>query len=177
MRVWSKRFILFHWLLVSTIVLGYLSIELGFEELHFLIGYALVAPLVLRLYLFIFGNTYERLSAFAVIKDFTKYLKNKESYIGHNPLASLVMACMLMTISILFLSGLLLESFLEFQGLFVSLALEVSKETTAFIKNVHAYSFNLLLLFIALHLAGLGLSYKEDKTKHIQSIFTGRKNA
>lgn len=176
MRVWSRKFITFHWLLVIVLVTGFFSIKLGFDDLHFLIGYALTLPLMIRIYLLTKGNKYEKLSSFFNILNIKEYLKTKKPYTGHNPLASLVMLLMIIDLITLFISGLFAQSFIEFSGFFVDLSLSISNETALLIKAIHKLSFIFFLGLIALHLLGLILSFKTYGTTDIKSIFTGRKD-
>ena len=178
MKVWSKTFILFHWSLVFIILSSFISIKAGFDDIHFLIGYALIIPIVIRVFLGTFGNLYEHFSYFKHLKDLKSYLKSKRSqnYIGHNPLALTVMGLILFDVLVIFITGILSESFIEFQGFFVTFSLEISNSVALAVKDIHKFSFIVLLILIALHLLGLSLSYKEEGFKTVKSIFTGRKD-
>ncbi len=178
MKVWSKLFRFFHWLTVGSVILAFVSIKSGLDELHYLFGYSLMLALIIRAYLLLLGNTFENIRAFKVIQEALHYIRTKreKKYIGHNPLAASVTALMLVDFVVIVVSGLMVQGMIEFEGIFGWLGLIVSNETAIVVKYIHKGSFLVLILCIAAHLSGLLLSYKEEKLRTIKSIFTGVKN-
>jgi cytochrome b len=110
-RVWDPLIRIFHWSLVLTFSIGYLT---GEEEsnLHIFAGYAVLGLITFRVAWGIIGTRYARFSNFVYSpKTVIQYLKglvaNKpEHYIGHNPAGGWMVIAMLLCLFVVSVSGL-----------------------------------------------------------------------
>jgi cytochrome b len=110
-RVWDLLVRIFHWSLVLTFSIAYLT---GEEEsnLHIYAGYAVLGLIILRVLWGIVGTRYARFGNFVYSpKTVIQYLKglvtkNPEHYIGHNPAGGWMVVAMLLCLFVVSVSGL-----------------------------------------------------------------------
>jgi cytochrome b len=110
-RVWDPLIRIFHWTLVLTFSIGYLT---GEEEsnLHIFAGYAVLGLITFRVAWGIIGTRYARFSNFVYSpKTVFQYLKGlvakkPEHYIGHNPAGGWMVIAMLLCLFVVSVSGL-----------------------------------------------------------------------
>lgn len=110
-RVWDPLIRIFHWGLVLTFTIGYLT---GEEEsnLHIIAGYAVLGLIIFRVAWGIIGTQYARFSDFVyspgTVIQYLKDLlaKNPKHYIGHNPAGGAMVIAMLLCLFVVSVSGL-----------------------------------------------------------------------
>jgi cytochrome b len=173
--VWSRTIRLFHIFFVISITVLFFSED--FEELHEIVGY-----IALFLVLFRFWHGFSTKNQYAKNSEFFhspkkifSFLKSvmifkEERYLGHNPMAGLVMFLILITTIISAISGAVGFAMKEEEGFAVALIepnFELGKEILA----VHTYSTDFLLVLIGLHLMGVLVSSVMTKENLAKSIF------
>ncbi len=137
-RVWDPLVRLFHWSLVLTFTVAYLS---GDEEsgLHIYSGYLVAGLIVFRLLWGIVGTRYARFSNFVYSPaDIIAYIKDLISahpkrYLGHNPAGGAMIVVLLLSLVVVTYSGLKVYAIEEGAGPLALQATEIS-----FIKSAHA---------------------------------------
>jgi cytochrome b len=110
-RVWDPLIRIFHWGLVLTFSIGYLT---GEEEsnLHIYAGYAVLGLITFRVLWGFIGPRYARFSDFVYSpKTVIQYLRSlvarkPKHYIGHNPAGGWIVIAMLLCLFIVSVSGL-----------------------------------------------------------------------
>jgi cytochrome b len=110
-RVWDPLIRIFHWSLVLTFSIGYLT---GEEEsnLHIFAGYAVLGLITFRVVWGIIGTQYARFGNFVYSpKTVIQYLKSlaakkPKRYIGHNPAGGAMVIAMLLCLVVVSVSGL-----------------------------------------------------------------------
>ena len=110
-RVWDPLVRIFHWSLVLTFSIGYLT---GEEEnnLHIIAGYAVLGLITFRVVWGLIGTRYARFSNFVyspgAVVQYLKDLaaKNPRHYIGHNPAGGWMVVAMLLCLFVVSVSGL-----------------------------------------------------------------------
>lgn len=120
-KVWDIFVRLFHWTLVASFVIAYLTQE---EEnlVHIYSGYTVLCLVVFRLLWGIIGTKYARFSDFVRSpKEVAKYVKeliNKKPprYIGHNPAGGWMIIALLMSLLVVTMSGLKIYAIEEGRG-------------------------------------------------------------
>jgi cytochrome b len=110
-RVWDPLVRIFHWSLVLTFSIGYLT---GEEEssLHIIAGYAVLGLITFRVVWGIIGTQYARFGNFVYspgtviqhLKDLVA--KKPKYYIGHNPAGGAMVIAMLLCLFVVSVSGL-----------------------------------------------------------------------
>lgn len=180
--IWSLPTRIFHWSLVIFIIIAFLSDDDDLIKYHALAGYSIFILLLFRFSWGFIGPKYSKFSefnfSFSAIKEFLKNLKsNKVSeYIGHNPLASLVMFSILVIILLIIVSGVLTYGQKEGES-FMAFLKEAMPYKTKIFKKIHEFFANFLIFLIVLHLLGVAIdTLKHKDTKTLNSIFTGFKS-
>ncbi|WP_223210509.1 cytochrome b/b6 domain-containing protein [Leptothrix cholodnii] len=111
-RVWDLFVRVFHWSLVTCILLNYFVVDDG-EDLHQWLGYAAAALVVSRIVWGFVGTRYARFSDFFPtyrrIRDHLSRLRcgQADGHVGHNPLGALMMLALMALVLSLGLTGFL----------------------------------------------------------------------
>lgn len=179
-RVWDWPLRLTHWGMVVLVVLCYGTGRFGWldKAWHFRFGYALLALVLFRLLWGVFGPRHARwwdlpLAPGRVWRHLLSLgARVPSGYLGHNPLGSL---------SLLALLGLLLAQIGT--GLFSSddifhfgpLSGLVASATVRQMTRWHASLQDVLLIFIALHVAAIAYYELWKRERLLVPMFSGRK--
>ncbi len=198
-KVWDPLQRLFHWGLVASIAIAWLTGEDG-EALHEWAGYAALGLLAFRLVWGFIGPRYARFGQFirgpqAVI-DYTRDMLNKREkrYIGHNPLGAVMVVALLATTGATGFTGWLMVepermAMLPEMPAFVTPAFADSdgdeeREYGGYgegdeeaMEEIHEFFANLLLLLIFLHVAGVIYASRRHKENLARAMITGQKLA
>lgn len=204
-HVWDPLVRLFHWGLVLTFVISYLT---GEEEsnLHIIAGYAVLGLITFRVFWGLVGTRHARFSDFATSPTsalrYIKSLADKpKRYIGHNPAGGWMVIVMLVTLFVVTVSGLKVYALEEGLGPLANELPEIAiiKEAYAdddreheyednedetseefweeFWEEIHETSSNLMLLLIFLHIAGVFVSGRLHNENLSKAMITGKKRA
>jgi cytochrome b len=155
LAVWDLPTRLFHWGIVVLIGASWWSAQNAFEPWHFWSGYALLFLLVFRILWGFFGSSTARFSAFIRgPADVVRYLRTgRWPTAGRSPLGALSVVAMLIVLTVQIVTGLIQlspENFVE-----GPLSHLVSFEAAEAAHDIHAASFDVLLVLIGLHLAAI----------------------
>lgn len=173
--IWSLPTRIFHWTFAGLITICLLT-EDDLLMTHVIAGYLLLVPFTFRVIWGLVGPKY------SIFKDFTLSIKKsidfifnifdkEQKYIGHNPLASIVMFSMILLIPIVIFTGALVLGAEEGKGFFYYLY------KNEFFEELHEITANIFYILIFTHLVGVAsdrLLHKEHGT--LNSIFNGYKN-
>jgi cytochrome b len=125
-RVWDILIRIFHWSLVASFIVAYLTSEED-NPWHIYSGYAVLGLIIFRLLWGFVGSRHARFSDFvrppAVVYQYIKSLRagQPRHYIGHNPLGGWMVIAMLLTLFAVTLSGLKVYAIEEGKGPFADL--------------------------------------------------------
>jgi len=178
---WGLPTRIFHFSLVIFIVVAWISADDDYLQLHSAFGYAIGVLIVFRLIWGLIGPKYSHFRDFnfSIKKaiDFSKNVlsHNNEKHLGHNPAAALVLFTLLIVIFIVVVTGVLTLGAQDAKGVFSSLNSTFFKDLELF-EELHEITANIMLAFIAMHLAGLltdWVLHRKDET--LKSILTGYK--
>jgi cytochrome b len=165
-RVWDPLVRLFHWSLVAAFLVAWAT---GDEEnaIHIAAGYVIIALLAVRVVWGFVGTRHARFSDFvhrpATVVSFladTVRLR-AERYHGHNPAGGAMVIAMFVLLSAICGTGYMLTTD-AYWGVH-------------WVKEVHETLVNLMLVLIAVHLAGVILASLEHKENLVRAMVTGRK--
>ena len=200
-RVWDPLVRFFHWGLVLTFIIAYLS---GDEEntLHIYSGYAVLGLIIFRVFWGLIGTRHARFSDFVTTPSaMMEYLKNlaekPKRYIGHNPAGGWMVIVMLITLFIVTVSGLKIYAIEEGMGPLAGETPELAIIRTAhadddlweefweetedpweeFWEEIHEASSNFMLLLILIHIIGVFVSGKLHDENLAKAMLTGKKRA
>jgi cytochrome b len=173
-KIWSLMTRISHWLLAMGFTIAYITGENEWNmNYHFAFGALVGGLLLFRIIYGLIGPKYSNFKDFPMgISKQINFLKNyfkENTYVGHNPIASLVMFLMMIIGIFTALSGYFLvtetSSFLGFTL------------TEDFVKEGHEVLANVFLILVLSHLAGIfSDAVLHRKMGTFGSIFTGYKN-
>jgi cytochrome b len=154
--VWDLPTRLFHWLLVVSVILSFVTGNIGPNamEYHMLSGYVILALLIFRVVWGFVGSQTARFSGFVkgpstVFAHVVMLLKKEDTpYLGHNPLGGWSIIAMLLVLSVQVATGLFANDDIFTEG---PLYLWVSKETSDFLTGIHLINRFVLAALLAIH--------------------------
>ena len=168
-RVWDPFVRLFHWTLVAFFTAAWLTgDEIGW--LHELLGYGILALVALRIVWGFIGSPYARFQDFAFGPGTTlAYARDAVAmragrHLGHNPLGAAMVLVLLAGLLVTGGSGWLLTS-------------ELLGREPKWLEEVHEIAANLMLVLVALHIAGVIFSSFVHGENLVRSMVTGLKRA
>ncbi len=154
--VWDLPTRLFHWTLAALIGFSWWTAEEEKLELHMYSGYAVLTLLLFRLLWGLFGSSTARFRNFvkgpAAVLGYVRDMRGWRA-IGHSPLGALSVVALLGPTLLQVATGLINA---DNDGLYEGpLALSVSTDVVDAAHDVHELLFNVLLVFIAIHVAAI----------------------
>lgn len=178
-RVWDLPTRIFHWVLVSLIMLQYASGQFHWVpmQLHYWLGYATLALIVFRVLWGVAGSQTSRFTHFlrsprAVLRYVVDVARGRESRApGHNPVGGWSVLLMLAVIGLQAISGLFTSDDISEEG---PLAARVSDATVALMTSIHHLNRYALLLLIAVHVGAVGLHYFSRNENLVAPMLHGR---
>ena len=187
-RVWDVPTRLFHWLLVTLILCAWISFE--FNETfadpdliwHRYNGYTLLILVLWRLLWGAVGSPASRFANFLhwpwnALRYGVDLIRWRERhYLGHNPLGSYMILALLALVATQGVFGLHAAD--PESSTWGPLGLQLSEETGLWFAKMHGWLFeNVLLVFIALHIAANVLYRVVKKDQLIEAMVIGTKPA
>ena len=158
-KLWDVPVRVIHWALVLMMPALWWTAESGDLTLHKQLGYAMLALVVFRLFWGFAGSTTARFASFLkgprAIGTYASGLfgKEREIIVGHNPLGGWSAAALLLLLAAQIAIGLFAQ---DVDGIESGpLSYLVSYDTADAARGWHHFLFNVLLGFIALHVAAI----------------------
>lgn len=177
--IWDLPTRVGHWLLVVLILFSWWSAENGQLQWHRWSGYTVLAVLLFRLYWGFFGASTARFARFvrgpATFFQYARTVLKRPSppSMGHNPMGGWSVVVLLALIATQVGLGLFAE---DTDGLDSGpLSYLVSYDAARWAAEIHEEMFNVLLAFIALHVAAVLFYQLYKKDNVIVPMLTGRK--
>jgi cytochrome b len=168
---WPTR--LFHWLIVVCVGLAWWSGEQADFDRHSFLGYTVIVMVAFRITWGFIGSTHSRFADFVVgpgrVRDYLRGHVTKTN--GHNPLGGWSVLVLLSLLLLQAVSGLFNSDDLMFDGPFYFWA-EVGFRDAMGV--VHEQAFNVLMVFISLHLVAVAYAQWRKKQPLIQAMVKGR---
>ena len=202
-RVWDPLVRIFHWSLVLSFAVAYLS---GEEEsdIHIYAGYIILGLLLFRLLWGFVGTRFARFSNFAYSPQaIIKYLKDMlagrpKHYLGHNPAGGAMIFALLLGLVVVTYSGLKVYAIEEGAGPLATQLPEISfvkvahadddeheddeygehegdEEGEEFWEEVHEGAANFVLFLVVLHIAGVFVAGRLHNENLVKAMITGNK--
>ena len=178
-KAWDPLVRVFNWSLVFFFLLAFASGD-EWTSLHVWAGYAVAMLVAFRLLWGVIGTRTARFPTFvksprAAMRHLGAMLTGKAPhYLGHNPLAAMMVVALLASIGLTAFSGMVLIAS-EGQGplagtIFAGIDGEAMEE-------VHEFFANLTLLLVFAHVAGVVVSSLLEGENLAKAMITGRKKA
>ncbi|SRR6056297_154169 len=171
--LWDLPTRVFHWAIVCLLPLAWLSAETDNYEWHSWIGYSILVLVAFRLCWGFIGSRHSRFADFLVgPARVLAYVRGKgAASAGHNPLGGWSVVVLLLLLGLQGVSGLFNSEDIIFEG---PLYYAASSELRDTMGEVHEIVFNVLLGFIALHIAAVLYHQLRLKEKLVQAMLRGR---
>jgi cytochrome b len=180
LRVWDLPTRLFHWALVTLVIVSFVSGKVGgtWMRYHMWSGDTILALLVFRLAWGFVGGRYVRFSDFmrgpgAVLR-YARTLMHRDApkHLGHNPLGGWSVLAMLASLLVQASTGLFANDDIITEG---PLYPWVSKATSDWLTHIHMLNQQILIVLISLHVAAILFYLMVKHENLIRPMFTGRK--
>jgi cytochrome b len=181
-RVWNLYLRIFHWSLVVSFSLAYLT-EFDAYSLHNIAGYVVCLLLLYRIIVGIFGHGHVRFTDFVKSpRTIFNYIgaifqNNAKRYIGHNPAGGAMVVALLITLLLVCISGLILYGLEGNAGPLAFLYGHFPGYVDDWVEDIHNYLSNFAALLIAFHLGGVLWSSFAHKENLIKAMITGEKRS
>jgi len=180
-RVWDPFVRIFHWSLVLTFTVAYLSGE-ELEVLHNNAGYAVLGLVLLRIVWGFVGTRHARFRDFiyppAVVKGFLQDTLRQRArrYLGHNPAGGAMIVVMLLSLIVTTVTGIAYYGIEDSAGPLAMLA--GSPEWAGeMLEEVHEFFANLMVLLVVVHIIGVIMEGRLHQENLVRSMLNGRKRA
>lgn len=198
-QVWDILIRTFHWSLVVSFVIAYLTAE---EEniWHIYSGYAVLGLIIFRVIWGLIGSKYARFGNFiyspGVVIQYIKELieKRPKHYVGHNPAGGYMIMALILSLFVVSVSGLKVYAVEEGLGPLALINAEITITNNAyadqdenndghddheeeFWEEIHEVSTNFTLFLIFLHIAGVLVSSRLHDENLVKAMITGKKKA
>lgn len=182
-KVWDPLVRIFHWSLVATFAIAYLSGE-GEDEwlsLHSIAGYTIMGLILVRLIWGVIGTPYARFSSFiyrpsAVVAYLKQLLLLRPPrYLGHNPAGSVMIIALLVSLVLTSVSGLVIYGAEENAGPLAGMLAGTSESQAHALGEVHEFFANLTLFLVVFHVVGVVVSSVLHHENLVRAMVTGYK--
>lgn len=181
--VWDPLVRVFHWSLVASFAVAYLSGEGEVLGLHAWSGYFIGGLLLFRMLWGVVGPRYARFTdivyAPATIQAYGRdLLRGKaQRYLGHNPLGGAMVIALLLMLALATITGIALYGAAEAAGPFAGYMHGTSGWVGEALEEVHEFFSNITLILVALHIGGVLVSSLLHRENLVRAMITGRKRA
>jgi cytochrome b len=178
--VWDVPVRLFHWLLATSVLLMFITAEMGGNamEWHKRIGYFVIGLILFRVVWGFVGSYHARFinfvrgpaSVFAYAKSLFK--KDSKHYLGHNPMGALSVVALIAAVAFQTITGLFSNDDIMLEGPYAAM---VSKAFSDQMTKLHHLNSKLILVLIGLHLSAIVFYSMFKKEQLIEAMLTGKK--
>jgi cytochrome b len=181
--VWDPLVRVFHWSLVASFTLAYLSGEGEMLDLHAWSGYGIGGLILFRLLWGMVGSRHARFADFvftpATVLTYGRDLLRGQAQrtLGHNPLGGAMVIALLLMLALATLSGIVLYGATEAAGPLAGMLRGTSHGFGEVLEEVHEFFSNFTLILVALHIGGVLASSLLHRENLVRAMITGRKRA
>ncbi len=202
-KVWDPLVRLFHWTLVISFLVAYLSGE-ELQQVHIYSGYLITGLLVLRIIWGFIGSRHARFYDFLYSpREITSYLKSLISgkpkhYLGHNPAGGVMVILLLISLGSTVATGLIMDSGANTLSGAPAMqnapsdrtwlarededdddeAFETEgREDNEAMEEIHEFFANFTLFLVFFHVAGVIVSSRLHRENLVRAMITGKKTA
>lgn len=177
--VWDPLVRLFHWSLVTSFAIAYVSGE-EWLTVHVYAGYLVGGLILFRLFWGTVGTRHARFGDFvrgprAVGRYLGELLRGRAPrYLGHNPAGGAMILLLLVALVLTTVSGLAVYATAENAGPLAGLVPASHFWHEAF-EESHEVLANLTVVMVVVHIAGVVVSSRLHRENLVRAMITGRK--
>ena len=167
-RVWDPIVRVFHWSLVASFAIAWLSAD-EWGALHHWAGYAAGSLIAFRLVYGLVGSRYARFTQFVrsprTVIGFLNAMRRGDEprYVGHNPAGGAMIVALILTVGAVATTGWM-QTTDAFWGV-------------EWVSEFHELLANLMMTLVVAHVAGVLLASYRHKENLILAMIKGRKRA
>jgi cytochrome b len=178
-KVWDPFVRIFHWSLVLTFTVAYVTGE-ELEVLHNNAGYAVLGLVLLRIVWGFIGPRYARFRDFvyspAEVQGFLRDTLGRRAkrYLGHNPAGGAMVVVMLLSLIITAVTGIAFYGIEDGAGPMAMLA-GSPEWTMEMLEEVHEFFANLMVLLVVVHIIGVIVESRLHHESLVKAMLNGRK--
>jgi len=173
---------IFHWFLVVLFITLFMTgnNNNGGDTIHIISGYLLTSFVLARIVWGFMGNENALWHHYLYsLKTTFNYLLKLSSLTPakfkiHNPAGSTMILIMIIMLVAIIISGLLIQSLFELEGIFLLLATYVNDSQALIIKDIHLFLSYILLIAIGFHVSGVIYSSYIYKANFPMMMITGK---
>lgn len=181
-NVWDPFVRVFHWTLVVSFFIAYITEE-DYLTIHTYAGYTILALLISRIIWGVVGTRHARFSDFiyspktikAFVKD-TIFLRAKR-YIGHNPAGGAMVILLIISLLATTFTGLAVYGIEEQAGPLSSFYTQHDSFWGDFFEETHEFFANFTLFLVFIHVAGVIVESFIHKENLVRSMIHGKKKS
>lgn len=178
--VWDPLVRLFHWSLVASFFIAYLT-EDNLMDLHAWAGYVATGLIAFRLVWGFIGPRHARFSdfiagprrAFAYAKDVLT--GDAPRYVGHNPAGGFMILLLLAGVAVTGITGIVVYGIDESSGPLASLASWVPEFVGNVMEGLHELAANAVMGLVFIHILGVAVESLLHRENLVQAMVTGKK--
>jgi len=181
--VWDPLVRVFHWSLVASFAVAYLSGEGEVLGLHAWSGYIVGGLILFRLLWGFVGPRHARFADFvfspATVLAYGRDLLHGQArrYLGHNPLGGAMVIALLLMLALATLTGIALYGATETAGPLAGIMRGTSHAFGEALEEVHEFFSQVSLILVALHIGGVLVSSLLHRENLVRAMVSGRKRA
>ncbi len=181
-QVWDLPVRLFHWTLVTSFFLAYIT-EDHWMGVHTFAGYTIGVLILFRLVWGLIGTKHARFSDFVrKPSDIKQYLKDvfffrAKRYLGHNPAGGAMVIALIISLLITVVTGVVTYGGKELAGPLAGVMMGMPESVGDAFEELHEFFANFTLFLVLFHVAGVVFASLQHKENLIRAMFTGKKTA
>ncbi|MDZ4096355.1 MAG: cytochrome b/b6 domain-containing protein [Paracoccaceae bacterium] len=191
-RVWDPAIRVFHWGLVASFAIAWLSAD-EVQGLHIWAGYTAAALIAFRLVWGLIGPRYARFSQFltgpGAALAYLRQMRHgtEPRYLGHNPAGALMIVALLVTLSFTAWTGWMMTGPVpQIAGIEPGQNLTQGDDDgegnehgegggSEVFKDLHEVAANLMLALVIVHIGGVILASRKTRENLARAMITGTK--
>ena len=178
-KIWDLPLRIFHWLLVISVIVMFISANFGFFDVHIFTGKCIAILLLFRIIWGFVGSSNARFSSlFFHPREYIRYIATlvhrKPSHaLRHSPIGSLAVIALLLMVTAQLATGMVAS---DIDGLVEGpFAYYVSYDFSRWATGIHHTTKKFLIALIVLHLAANAFYYFFKKDNLVGPMISGRR--
>ena len=181
-KVWDPFVRIFHWALVLSFIIAYITEE-DFLVIHSFAGYTVLALILLRVIWGLIGTRHARFSDFTyspkTIKTFIKDTLSfrAKRYLGHNPAGGAMILLMIISLLVTTVTGMAIYGIEEQAGPLASWFIQKESLWGDIFEETHEFFANFTVLLVFIHVAGVIIESFIHKENLVKSMVDGKKRS
>jgi cytochrome b len=179
-KVWDPLVRVFHWSLVASFAVAYVSSE-GWDWLHSNAGYLVAILVGVRVLWGFVGTRHARFADFvrrpSVVRAYLSDLLRlrQHHYLGHNPAGGMMIVALLVMLALTTLSGMTLYGLDSGSGPFAGLAGLGSGLWIEILEGLHELCANATVILVVVHVSGVILESLLSGENLVRAMWDGYK--